>query len=491
MRVSGSIMMAVAAALAAGGCSDSGTGAGGTGPNPTPACGGGSTVIQGPITQSCTLTAGQTYTLKGYVKVQNGATLTIQPGTRIVGDLATPGSSLWILRGARLIAEGTAQQPIVFTSAAPVGSRKPGDWGGIVIIGNGVINRTAPSVLTEGGAAGQAENYAGGTNNADNSGSLKYVRIEFAGYDISNGAGQELNSLSSYAVGNGTRYEYIQTLAGLDDSFEFFGGAVDARYLVSYESGDDHWDTTEGYVGRLQFFIALQSTRLTPNPGAGTLSSDPRGFEADGCDPSPTAAPDCVYQGGSATPTGMNTPYSLPIVSNFTVIGPRNLVPGFPTDGNGAVLRRGTGYMLNNGIIAGWPGRGINGRDFWTDSLRLRDSLSITNIIFAENGSNYDPEGSTSASDRFWPSKFATSGHRTVSSIAQLVTSVTGPNFDWRPPAGSPAATGGSAVVPPRLAARVAGYPYSGGWQTTTYVGAVAPGDPNPWYSGWTTYATN
>ena len=102
---------------------------------------------------------------------------------------------------------------------------------------------------------------------------------------MSNGAGQELNTLSSYAVGRGTTYEYIQSMAGLDDSFEYWGGAVDGRYLVSYESGDDHFDWTEGYQGRNQFLIAFQSTRLAPHPGSGVLSADPRGFEGDGCDP--------------------------------------------------------------------------------------------------------------------------------------------------------------------------------------------------------------
>ncbi|MBA2626995.1 MAG: hypothetical protein H0U85_03215, partial [Gemmatimonadales bacterium] len=238
--------------------------------------------LQADITANRTLYADTLYTLKGYIKVKSGATITIQPGTRIVGDTNTVGSSLWILRGAKIDAQGTAAAPIVFTSARSAGNRKPGDWGGIIMLGNGIINRTGASILTEGGAAGVAENYAGGTDNDDNSGTLRYVRIEFAGYDISNGAGQELNSLSSYAVGRGTTYEYIQTMAGLDDSFEFWGGAVDLRYLVSYESGDDHYDWTEGYRGRGQFLIALQTQRLSPQSGAGVFSSDPRGFEGDG-----------------------------------------------------------------------------------------------------------------------------------------------------------------------------------------------------------------
>src|SRR5690606_11975009 len=137
-------------------------------------------------------------------------------------------------------------------SARSAGNRAPGDWGGLIIIGNGTINRTGATILTEGDAA-TSENYAGGNDDNDDSGTLRYVRIEFAGYDISNGAGQELNALSSYAVGRGTTYEYIRTMAGLDDSFEYWGGAVDGRYLISYESGDDHFDWSEGYRGRNQF----------------------------------------------------------------------------------------------------------------------------------------------------------------------------------------------------------------------------------------------
>src|SRR5262245_51848395 len=286
------------------------------------------------ITASRTLYADTVYVLSGYVKVKNGATLTIQPGTKIVGDTNIVGSSLWILRGSKIIGNGTSAQPIVFTSQRSAGNRAPGDWGGLIIVGNGIINRTGATILTEGGAAGESENYAGGNDNADSSGVLRYVRIEFAGYDVSNGAGQELNSLSSYAVGRKTVYEYVQTMSGLDDSFEWWGGAVDGRYLVSYESGDDHFDWTEGYQGRNQFLIAFQSQRLVPRPGTGVFSSDPRGFEGDGCDPAVT--------GCTVTATGASTPYSNPVFSNFTMIGPGQLA-GIPNDGNGGVWRRGTG----------------------------------------------------------------------------------------------------------------------------------------------------
>lgn len=439
--------------------------------------------LSGNITVDRTLYADTVYKLSGYVKVSNGATLTIQPGTRIIGDTAIVGSSLWILRGARINATGTAAAPIVFTSARPAGTRKPGDWGGIIIVGNGVINRTGTPILTEGGAAGVAENYAGGTNNNDNSGVLRYVRIEFAGYDISNGAGQELNALSSYAVGRGTTYEYIQTLAGLDDSFEWWGGAVDGRYLVSYESGDDHFDWTEGFQGRTQFLIALQTQRLTPASGAGTFSSDPRAFEGDGCDPG--------VSGCTLSSTGASTPYSMPTFANFTMIGTGQLA-GIPSDGNGTVLRRGTAGTFRNGVLARWKGIAINIRDAWTDSLFVgsngRDSLDLQAILLAQNGYNLDTTGAGFAQTANWnAARLATlkqyAGGVAVDTLLGLTLNPS--SLDWTPKAGSPATTGGVAAP----SARVAGY-FGGTWVNTTYLGAADPAGTK-WWQGWTYYAIN
>lgn len=473
-----SLRFLVAAAVSLAACSDDDNDVG-PGPNPEP----GEAVLNADITASRTLFADTVYTLQGYVKVTNGAVLTIEPGTRIVGDFETAGSSLWILRGARIEANGTAAEPIVFTSERPAGSRAPGDWGGIIIVGNGIINRdpgAGGTILTEGGVAGEAENYAGGTNNADDSGTLRYVRVEFAGFDISGGAGQELNGISMYAVGSGTQLEYVQVLAGLDDSFEWWGGAVDGRYLLSYEAGDDHFDWSEGYRGRNQFLVAYQSTRLQ---GSGTQSSDPRGIEADGCAPDPGSF--CTL-----TDTEASVPYSGPVFANFAIVGPGTAVAGFPEDGNGVVLRRGTGGMLDRGVVARWPGIGLNGRDAWTDSLRLRDSLSITNMVLAENiAGNYDVD----AERFFQEAKFAGNNHRVAATAAELFASLSpgtnGQGFDWRPAAGSATASIGTEVVPPRLGTRVAGYPY-GAWEVTTYVGPAAPGG-TVWWQGWTNYAVN
>ena len=437
--------------------------------------------LSGNLTADRTLYKDTVYTLSGYVKVQPNVTLTIEAGTKIIGDTTVAGSSLWILRGGTIDAVGTATDPIVFTSARSPGHRAPGDWGGLIMIGNGIINRTGTPIFTEGGAAGIAEDYSGGNDNNDNSGTLKYVRIEFAGYDISNGAGQELNSLSSYAVGRGTTYEYIQTLAGLDDSFEYWGGAVDGRYLISYESGDDHFDWTEGYQGRNQFLIAFQSQRLVPRPGSGVFSSDPRGFEGDGCDPG--------VSGCSLSSTGASTPYSNPVFANFTMIGPGQLA-GIPNDGNGGVWRRGTGGFFFNGVMARWKGIAINIRDAWTDTLFVqRDSLNLSSLLLSQNGFNYDTAGGSGFGTvaNFPVAQIST--HKAFASNVAVDTllglTLNPSSLDWTPKAGSPASSGATNIP----AAKVTGF-FGGSWVNTSYIGAADPAGTK-WWQGWTNYAIN
>jgi hypothetical protein len=436
-----------------------------------------SRVLNG-VTQSTTLHSDTTYVLSGYVKVTNGATLTIQPGTKIVGDTLTPGSSLWVLRGSKIVAEGTKERPIVFTSQRAPGSRKPGDWGGLVIVGNAPINRTANPIFTE-GPTGAAENYAGGTDLDDSSGSLKYVRIEFAGYDVSNGGGQELNGISSYAVGRGTTYDYVQNIAGLDDSFEFFGGAVDVRHMVSYEAGDDHFDWSEGYRGRGQFLIALQTTVLAPRTGAGTVSSDPRGFEGDGCEIDKAG---CTYA---------NQPYSSPVWANFTLIGPGTGVFS-TTDGNGAVVRRGSAGTLVNGIIGRWPGVGVSLRDDESEALFDADSLTVRNLILADNGSNFEPAGRNFGSvlnDRKADLSIREASLSDIlGGIPAAGTAPTPGSLDWAPTAGSAAASGGlGSFAGTAIAGRVQGF-FGGAMPATSYVGAVDPSGADRWWEGWTAY---
>ena len=213
-------LTATAAVLAFGvACGDDN----GTGPTPGPLA----ATINANITANRTLHSDTVYTLSGFISVGNGATLTIEAGTVIQGDYDVLGSSLFILRGAKIDAQGTAAEPIVFTSSRPVGQRQAGDWGGLIIVGNGIINRTGDIQLegTGTGASNPAILYSGGTDNADDSGTLRYVRVEFAGYATA--ADAELNTFTFAAVGSATDLEYLQALSGLDDSFAFFGGAVD------------------------------------------------------------------------------------------------------------------------------------------------------------------------------------------------------------------------------------------------------------------------
>jgi hypothetical protein len=464
----------------------------------------GNSVITGNITQNRTLSADTVYQLRGIVQVQNGATLTIQPGTRITGspisDAANRVSALIVMRGARLVAEGTRDRPIVFTSAATGGDadpRYPGDWGGLVIVGNATTNRQG-RVTVEGPSPADTVSWNGGTDDNDSSGSLRYVRVEFAGAAAV--LNSELNSFTFYAVGRGTRLEYLQALMGLDDHFEWFGGTVDGRYLVSYEAGDDHFDAAEGYRGRNKYLIGLQSFKTDLRPGAtGVVSAEQSGFEVDGCGAT-----------GGTCPQGYNsTPYSMPVFANFTIVGPgpdvfnqagSGWVRRGGQDGQlGANIRRGTGGVWVNGIFARWPERGISIFDQETNARLEADSIFVGNVLFAENRANYDDDGATSPVRYAQAGRFATANHRAhngtaASLFANLFATGSAPTLqtlDWRPAAGSMAASGGLTTFPARVQARVQGWGPNGQFGTfagTNYVGAADPNGER-WWEGWTSYA--
>lgn len=444
--------------------------------------------ITGDITTNTTFHRDTTYTISGFVHVANGATLTIEAGTTIKGDYNTLGSSLFVLRGAKINAVGTASLPIVFTSSQPVGQRRPGDWGGLIIVGNAVINRTGVDVEIEGTntAAGNTPGtnyrvlYSGGTTPTDNSGELRYVRVEYAGYAPS--VNNELNSFSFAAVGSGTRLSYLQALAGLDDSFEFWGGSVDASYLVSYEAGDDHYDMSEGFNGRLRHLIALQTTRLTQRTGSGSPSSDPQGIENDGCE-------------GAGCTNGRNTtPYTTPVVANFTLIGTNDAATSGSSGGVGVLLRRGTGGYYVNGLVSRWPRGAISVRDnetylraggVATPDLATAD-LAVRNVLIAESALAFQTGAGQNAFDMAANAIIQDAASTTAiftAFPAAIGTSTTAAAFDWTPAAGSPAATGGLTAFTGKLQA-AAGTAVT----ATAYRGAAAPGGPK-WWQGWTVYA--
>jgi hypothetical protein len=442
--------------------------------------------ISSDITSNRTLYADTVYQLSGFIKVANGATLTIEPGTTIVGDYDIPGSSLFILRGARIMAEGTPELPIVFTSERPVGQRQPGDWGGVIMVGNGITNRGAPTYIEGTGTGSQNPlvDYSGGTDNNDDSGVLRYVRIEFAGFPTA--PNEELNSLTMAAVGRGTTIEYVQVLLGLDDSFEWFGGAVDGRYLVSYESADDHFDASEGFVGRVQHMIAFQSIRPEPRPNlAGGAASDPQGIENDGC-----WAENC--NGGNDNRSA-SQPYTVPVFANFTLIGPPPGAWETPSGNYGMMLRRGVGGLYVNGVVARYTKAGISLRGEQTFARHEEGRLRVRNIYFTDNGAIFQAPGGTGEGAQYaldlGANALEAGNVATASLFAAFpvnTQSATAADFDWTPAAGSPIATGGLtdfSGLPQEL--RNA----AGSFVTpTAYRGAADPNGPR-WWEGWTYYS--
>ncbi|MCI7779632.1 MAG: hypothetical protein MR517_00955 [Bacteroidales bacterium] len=284
-----------------------------------------------------------TYVLKGWVYVAEGAELTIEPGTVIKGDKQTK-SSLIVERGGRIIAQGTATAPIVFTSGEVAGERRPGDWGGLILCGRAQNNQGEMQI--EGGPRSKH----GGQENADNSGVLSYVRIEFAGYPFN--TDQEINGLTLGSVGSGTTIDHVQVSYSNDDSFEWFGGSVNCRHLVAYHGWDDDFDTDNGFSGNVQYGLAVRNARIADK-------SQSNGFESDN-----------NASGSDASP------FTTATFSNITFIGPKLqtgedfqnttdfINAGNYNPNNGSALgrfqsamqiRRSSRLNIINSLAAGWP----------------------------------------------------------------------------------------------------------------------------------------
>ena len=282
-----------------------------------------------------TLTADKKYLIKGQVFVNSGIVLTIQPGTVIFGEKRTKGT-LVINRGGRIEAKGTAALPIVFTSNQAEGDRDRGDWGGLVILGNASCNQVDPAIegidpaVFFGGNAANTKSSAT-VNDAENSGTLEYVRVEFAGIELT--PNNETNSITMGGVGNGTKMEYVMVSYGGDDGFEWFGGTINARYLISHNSWDDDFDVDFGYSGNNQFGVAIRYPSYADQSGSNI-------FE---CDNGPN---DNNVQ-----------PYTTGTFSNFTGIGP---IKTGATVSNSSFqhaldLRRRTAVSIVNSVFTGMP----------------------------------------------------------------------------------------------------------------------------------------
>jgi len=295
--------------------------------------------VRGLIAGNVTWTKDKIYKLIGFVRVGadtvetytgTAATgvLTIEAGTTIIGDRASKGT-LIIQRGSRIVANGTADAPIVMTSERAPGQRESGDWGGLVICGRAINNQSTgdKGIQLEGSYKG----WHGGSTDADNSGTLRYVRVEYAGVPVN--PNQEVNSFTFGSVGSATTMEYLQASFGLDDSFEWFGGTSNAKYLVAYRGLDDDFDMDFGYRGNLQYIIGMRGATLADQSGS-------NGFEIDN-DGQGTAA----------------TPFTSATVSNATLIGPKetNATSISPQFQNGMHLRRNNKMKIYNTVVTGYP----------------------------------------------------------------------------------------------------------------------------------------
>jgi hypothetical protein len=312
------------------------------------------TTLSGNINTTTTLTSDKVWTLKGYVYVTDGAKLIIQPGTTIISDIAEKGA-LCIERGAQIIAEGTAAKPIIFTSGKNIGDRSPGDWGGIVILGRAKTNRSSEPTI-EGGIGRPY----GGTNDADNSGVLKYVRIEYAG--IAALPNSEINALTLGAVGIGTIIENVQTVYANDDAFEFFGGTVSPKNIYAFATADDDFDFDFGYTGTVTNGIAKRDPQFVDNGDAGN------GVE---CDNDGT--------GSSAQP------FTHPKLLNMILIGPNNAT-ALANHNLGLRFRRATQFTIKNSVIWGWMKGGLSlesneTAQFYKDGPSIFENNSVGTFV--------------------------------------------------------------------------------------------------------------
>jgi hypothetical protein len=396
-------------------------------------------ILSGTLTDDLVLTADTDWLLRGGVFVGddvNPTTLTIEPGTTIYGESSTDGM-LVVRRNARLVADGTADAPIVFTSSKEDGSRARGDWGGLILNGNAPINSCgdgegACEAFGEGGTG-----WYGGDDADDDSGVLRYVRVEFAGTLIS--PDNELNGIAFQGVGRGTTVDYVQVHMNADDGVEFFGGTVEAKHLLLTGIGDDNIDWTDGWQGKIQFAVAQQYEDNGDN-----------GIEADNNGDDNSASP-----------------RSMPTLSNITLIG----VPGGASSDLGLLLREGTAGALSNLVVTGFADACLDVDHAETFAQVDSGDLTISHSIL----DCATPFGED-ATDPTTVAAFFDAGDGNELGDPGLVDPLTAVSPGFAPAPTSLAATGGSA-------------PADAFFDAVTFRGGVGPDDD--WTAGWTTSAAH
>lgn len=352
--------------------------------------------VSSDITTNTTWTTGTIVLLQNKIYVKGGATLTIQPGVIIRGEQATQGT-LIVTRGSKIMAQGTQTNPIIFTSDQPAGARAEGDWGGLVILGAAKNNQPGGVANIEGIAASADTEY-GGTNDADNSGIITFVRIEFPGIPFA--PNKEINGLTMGSVGSGTTIHHIQVSYSGDDSYEWFGGTVDCKYLIALAGLDDDFDTDFGYSGRVQFGLIIRDKDMSDAAG------DSNAFESD----------------NDATGTN-NMPRTKARFSNITIYGPKRdgsvSLPAGEKFEKSFRIRRNSSISVHNSLTTGWE-KGLS-----IESASTEDNFSggsIDSAYFMNNVlSNYTTgTAKVTASTSFYGTFFAADGNDTLTTIAAI-----------------------------------------------------------------------
>jgi hypothetical protein len=360
-----------------------------------------SLTLSSDITTNTTLSG--SVLLQNKVYVTNGATLTILPGTVIRGDLSTQGT-LIITKGCKIIAEGTETQPIVFTSNESVGNRAEGDWGGLVILGQAINNQPGGVANIEGIAPTSNTEY-GGSNDNDNSGSLKYIRIEFAGIPLA--PNKEINGITFGSVGKETQVDYVQVSFSGDDSFEWFGGTVDCKHLIAYKGIDDDFDTDFGYRGRVQFALSIRSNSMYDAAG------DSNSLESD----------------NDATGSS-NQPQTAAVFSNLTLVGAKGdgttVLPVGETFAKAFRIRRNSSISVFNSLIIGWE-LGLSLEGGAVEDNFLGDTLAFSNNSLIEFNTNTNYV--TATSTFYSPITLLNDTTSTISDISWVNPFTTNPDY--------------------------------------------------------------
>lgn len=335
------------------------------------------------INSNLNLNRTTTYLMKGFNYIRNNATITIPAGTVILGDFETKGT-LIIERGSKIIADGKKDCPIIFTSEKPAGARATGDWGGVIVLGRAGINTSsgADSAEIEGFGPGLGPIYGGQPRiDNDNSGIIRYVRIEFAGVNLTGTAGNEINSLTMGGVGSGTTIEHVQVSYGGDDGFEWFGGTVNCKYLISYKSLDDDFDCDNGFRGRVQFALSVKDKDIAD-------VSQSNGWEIDN---------------NNNSPSNYNSPRTSMTFSNVTMVGPFE-TPSTPVNAlhqRGGHLRRNSLPKIYNSIVMGYRvGFRFDAAGVW--NAATNDTIQVRNTILGGNLRTADTNAASSFSPTNW-----------------------------------------------------------------------------------------